>query len=153
MRVKAPRTLVSTWRNLMPGCPLHFNPLVPPHLEDPYPVYAHARQEAPVFFSPIHDAWVVTRYDDVLTILRDPSRFSSSHRFRKPVNPTPEVLAELAQLPPEVRLLVNEDPPGHRRTRSLVGKAFLPKHVMAMAPRVHAIAHELIDRFEAAGHA
>jgi cytochrome P450 len=153
MQVKAPRTLVSIRRNLMPGCPVHFNPLVSPHLEDPYPVYARARQSAPVFFSPIHDAWVVTRYDDVLTILRDPSRFSSSHRFRQPVNPTPEVLAELAQLPPEVRLLVNEDPPGHRRTRSLVGKAFSPKQVTAMAPRVHAIAHELIDRFEAAGHA
>ena len=137
----------------MPTCPLHFNPLTSPHLENPYPVYAQARAEAPVFFSPPHDAWVVTRYDDVLAILRDPTRFSSAHFFRRPVNPTPEVLAELAQLPPELPLLVSEDPPTHRRTRGLVSKAFSPTHVTAMAPRVQSIAHELIDHFCAAGHA
>jgi cytochrome P450 len=83
----------------MPTCPFHFNPLASPHLEDPYPVYAQAREDAPVFFSPIHGAWVVTRYEDVLAILRDPSRFSSSHLFRNPVDPAPEVLAELARIP------------------------------------------------------
>ena len=108
----------------MPNCPLHFNPLIPPHLENPYPVYAQAREQAPVFFSPLHDAWVVARYDDVLASLRDPTRFSSAHLFRVPVNPTPDVVAELAQLPPERQLLVSEDPPTHRRTRALVSKAF-----------------------------
>ena len=137
----------------MPTCPFHFNPLASPHLENPYPIYAQAREEAPVFFSPVHGAWVVTRYEDVLTILRDPSRFSSSYRFRNPVDPTAEVLAELAQIPSEIRLLVNEDPPTHRRTRALVSKAFSPKHVTAIAPRVHTIAHELIDQFCAVGHA
>lgn len=137
----------------MPACPFHFNPLTSPHLENPYPVYAQAREEAPVFFSPIHGAWVVTRYEDVLAILRDPGRFSSSHLFRRPVDPTPEVLAELAQTPQEIPLLVSEDPPTHRRTRSLVSKAFSPKYATEMAPRVHSIAHELIDQFCAAGHA
>jgi cytochrome P450 len=140
-------------RNTMPTCPVPFNPLVPPHLEDPYPVYAQAREEAPVFFSPIHGAWVVTRYEDVLAILRDPRRFSSAHRFRNPVAPSPAVQAELAQLPAEIRLLVNEDPPTHRRTRNLVSQAFSPKHVMAMAPRIHAIAHDLVDQFCAVGKA
>jgi cytochrome P450 len=137
----------------MPICPVHFNPRIPPDVENPYPVYAQAREQAPVFFSPLHDAWVVTRYEDVLAILRDPARFSSAHHFRTPVNPTPEVLAELAQLPPELPLLVSEDPPTHRRTRALVSKAFAPTHVTAMAPRVQSIAHELIDHFCAAGHA
>jgi cytochrome P450 len=137
----------------MPTCPFHFNPLIPPHLENPYPVYAQAREQAPVFFSPLHDAWVVTRYEDVRAILRDPTRFSSAHLFRTPVNPTPEVLAELAQLPPELHLLVSEDPPTHRRTRGLVSKAFSPTHVTAMASRVQSIAHELIDHFCAVGHA
>jgi cytochrome P450 len=63
------------------------------------------------------------------------------------------VQAELAQIPPEIRLLVNEDPPTHRRTRSLVSAAFSPKHVTAIAPRVHAIAQELIDQFCAVGQA
>jgi hypothetical protein len=38
----------------MPTCPFHFNPLTSPHLENPYPVYAQAREKAPIFFSPIH---------------------------------------------------------------------------------------------------
>ena len=122
-----------------------FNPLESPHLENPYPLYARAQQEAPIFFSPLFATWVVTRYEDVRAILHDPRRFSSSYRFRTPVDPTPEVLDVLAQLPPEVGLLVNEDPPGHRRTRALVGKAFLPKQVAKMEARIHAIAHELID--------
>jgi cytochrome P450 len=137
----------------MPTCPFHFDPLTSPHLENPYPVYAQARREVPVFYSAVHGAWVVTRHADVLSVLRDPGRFSSSHLFRKPVDPTPEVLAELAQIPSEVRLLVNEDPPGHRRTRALVSKAFSAKQVTAIAPRVRSIAHELIDQFGADGRA
>ena len=54
--------------NYHASCPLHFNPLIPPHLDNPYPVYAQAREQTPVFFSPLHDAWVVTRYDDVRAI-------------------------------------------------------------------------------------
>lgn len=137
----------------MPPCPFHFNPLRSPQLENPFPAYAQAREEAPVFFSPVHDAWVVTRYADVRAVLRDPTRFSSASFFRRPVNPTPAVLAELAQLPPEIPLLVSEDPPTHRRTRGLVSTAFSPQRVTAMAPRVQSIAHALIDAFCAAGHA
>jgi cytochrome P450 len=122
-----------------------FNPLQSPDLENPYPLYARAQREAPIFFSPLFDTWVVTRYEDVRAILRDPKRFSSSYRFREPVDPTPEVLDVLAHLPPEVGLLVNEDPPGHRRTRALVGKAFVPREVARMEARIYAIAHDLID--------
>jgi cytochrome P450 len=75
------------------------------------------REEAPVFYRPAHGAWVVTRYKDMLTIVRDPSYFSSSRLFRNPVDPTPEVLAELAQIPSEIRLLVNKDPPTQMRPR------------------------------------
>ena len=133
--------------------PFSFNPLVSPHLENPYPLYAQARREAPIFFSPLFATWVVTGYEDVRAILHDPRRFSSSYLFRTPVDPTPEVLEVLAPLPPEVGVLVNEDPPGHRRTRALVSKAFLPRQVARMETRIRAIAHELIDHFCTTGHA
>jgi cytochrome P450 len=133
--------------------PFSFNPLVSPHLENPYPLYARARREAPIFFSPLFATWVVTRYEDVRAILHDPRRFSSSYLFRTPVDPTPEVLAVLAHLPPEVGVLVNEDPPSHRRTRALVGKAFQPRQVARMETRISAIAHELIDHMHEAGSA
>jgi cytochrome P450 len=133
--------------------PFAFNPLASPHLENPYPLYARAQREAPIFFSPLFATWVVTRYEDVRAILHDPRRFSSSYLFRTPVDPTPEVLEVLAHLPPEVGVLVNEDPPGHRRTRALVGKAFMPKQVARMEARIRAIAHELIDHMLEAGSA
>jgi cytochrome P450 len=131
--------------------PFCFNPLESPYLENPYPLYARARQEAPVFWSPLFSTWVVTRYGDVQAILRDPRRFSSSYLFRTPVDPPPEVLKVLAQIPPEVLLLVSEDPPGHTRTRALVSPAFLPRQVARMAARIRVIAHELIDQFLEAG--
>lgn len=133
--------------------PFDFNHMEPPHLEDPYPLYARTRREAPVFFHPLFQSWIVTRYADVIGILRDPKRFSSIFLFRTPVNPTPEVLAVLAQIPPEVPLLVTEDPPGHTRTRALVSKAFSPKRVATMESRIRAIANELIDQFIDAGQA
>jgi cytochrome P450 len=133
--------------------PFQFNPLESPHLENPYPLYARARREAPVFFSPLFATWVVTRYEDVHAILRDPRRFSSSYLFRTPVDPPPDVLAMLAQLPPEMPLLVSEDPPGHTRTRALVSHAFLPKQVARMAARIRDLAHELIDQLPVAGGA
>ena len=133
--------------------PFAFNPLESPHLENPYPLYARAQREAPIFFSPLFATWVVTRYEDVRAVLHDPRRFSSSYLFRTPVDPTPEVLEVLAHLSPEVGVLVNEDPPGHRRTRVLVGKAFMPKQVARMEARIRAIAHELIDHMLEAGSA
>lgn len=137
----------------MSAFPFDFNHMEPPHLEDPYPLYARARREAPVFFHPLFQSWIITRYADVIGILRDPKRFSSVFLFRTPVNPTPEVQAVLAEIPPEVPLLVTEDPPGHARTRALVSKAFAPKRVTAMGPRIRAIANELIDQFIDAGQA
>jgi cytochrome P450 len=135
------------------AAPFRFNPLESPHLENPYPLYARARREAPVFFSSLFATWVVTRYEDVHAILRDSRRFSSSYLFRAPVDPPPEVLVMLAQLPPEMPLLVSEDPPSHTRTRALVSHAFLPKQVARMAARIRRIAHELIDQLPAAGDA
>jgi len=137
----------------MASCPFPFDPLAYPHRDNPYPLYAQAQQEAPVFFSPRFSTWVVTRYADVRAILRDPQRFSSATLFRTPVDPPPEVCAVLAHLPPERYVLVNEDPPGHTRTRALVSKAFLPKQIARMEARIHTIAHELIDQFIDTGHA
>ncbi|GAB4198764.1 MAG: cytochrome P450 [Roseiflexaceae bacterium] len=130
----------------------NFNHLAPPHLEDPYPLYAEARK-GPVFFTPVFGCWIVSRYQDVLAVLNDTQRFSSHHLFRQPVNPTPEVLAELAKIPPETPLLVTEDPSAHTRTRAMVAKALSPRRFAAMEPRVQAIADDLIDSFAAAGAA
>lgn len=137
----------------MTTVPLQFNHMEPPHLTDPYPLYAQARSEAPIFFSPLFHAWIVTRYADVLAILGDPRRFSSYYLFRTPLDPAPEAQAVLDQIPPEAPLLVNQDPPDHTRTRALLGKAFSSRRVIDMEPRIRAIANALVDQFVDAGRA
>ncbi|HEU4405367.1 MAG TPA: cytochrome P450 [Polyangiaceae bacterium] len=124
-----------------------------PNLEDPYPLYAKARREAPVFYSPVFDLWFVTAYRDAKAIVRDPARFSSHYLIRTPQNPPPEVAAVLAEEVAEIPMLVNDDPPAHTRVRALVSKAFLPQRIAAMEPRVREIAERHIDAFAAEGSA
>src|SRR6185436_15971941 len=82
------------------GCPHGFtdeyNFFAVATLRDPYSVYDRARHEAPIFFSPDLGAWIVSRYDDVYTILKDNKRFSSENLFAAATEFTPEALALLA---------------------------------------------------------
>lgn len=91
------------------------NWLESPHLENPYPLFAEARQTAPVFYSPIFNLWCVTRYRDVRTALSDPQRFSSKFLIRTPYTAPAEVTDVLSQAYSEEQILVNEDPPDHSR--------------------------------------
>jgi hypothetical protein len=121
-----------------------FNPMDPEFLADPYPTYRRLRTEDPVHHSPL-DFWVLTRYEDVVAVLRDP-------RFIK------EPLAALVAarfgvaVPPGVGVsMLDRDPPDHTRLRSLVSKAFTPRVVEGLRPRIQEIVDSLITRAEAAG--
>ena len=121
-----------------------FNPMDPEFLADPYPTYHRLRAEDPVHHSPL-GFWVLTRYEDVAAILRDA-------RFIK------EPLAALvaarfgSEVPRGVGLsMLDRDPPDHTRLRSLVSKAFTPRVVEGLRPRIQAIVDDLIARAEPAG--
>jgi pimeloyl-[acyl-carrier protein] synthase len=121
-----------------------FNPMDPEFLADPYPTYHRLRAEDPVHHSPL-GFWVLTRYEDVSSVLRDP-------RFVK------EPLAALvaarfgAEVPRGVGLsMLDRDPPDHTRLRSLVSTAFTPRVVEGLRPRIQQIVDDLITRAEAAG--
>ena len=121
-----------------------FNPMDPEFLADPYPTYHRLRAEDPVHQSPL-GFWVLTRYDDVSAVLRDP-------RFIK------EPLAALvaarfgAEVPRGVGLsMLDRDPPDHTRLRGLVSKAFTPRVVDGLRSRIQQIVDELITRVQAAG--
>jgi len=121
-----------------------FNPMDPEFLADPYPTYRRLRTEDPVHHSPL-DFWVLTRYEDVVAVLRDP-------RFIK--EPLAAFVAARfgAAVPPGVGLsMLDRDPPDHTRLRSLVSKAFTPRVVEGLRPRIQAIVDSLITRAEAAG--
>jgi cytochrome P450 len=131
-----------------------FDPWSDDYLADPYPFFARARAEAPVFYNSRTDLWMVSRYDDIWTVLRDPARFSAANAL-SPVSPfTPEAQRILLEggytLKPA---LTNNDPPGHTRVRSHINRAFSARRIAQLEPRIREYADGLIDAFVADGRA
>jgi cytochrome P450 len=110
--------------------------------------YSSLRAEAPVFWSDSMQGWIVTRYQDVVSILLDSSQFSAVNSIGiEPFDSLPaEVKAVLALGYPRFPGIIEMDPPEHTRYRNLVNLAFTPRRIAALEPRIRAIAHELIDR-------
>lgn len=127
--------------------PREFNPIAPEQLENPYPVYARARRERPVFHSPDLNLWIVTRYADITEVEMAPGTFSSAAALEASTEPHPEVLAVLKQGYVEFLSLVQSDPPDHTRVRAVFGKALNPQRVAAMEASTRALADSLIDSF------
>ncbi len=73
-----------------------FNPFGDAYLQDPPGYLRWAREQEPVFFSPVLGYWVVTRYDDIKAIFRDHARFSPSNALEKITPPTEAVQQVLA---------------------------------------------------------
>ena len=115
---------------------------------------ALAREEQPVFYSPEFDLWVVTRYDDVLAVLKDHDTYSSAGALKSsPEAFPPEVEEVLATGWPAMPYIIEIDPPLHDRIRGLVTKAFTPKRIAELEPRIQAIASELVDELAPLGRA
>lgn len=133
---------------------IDFDPTHPSQQDDPFGVLERARHEQPVFHAPAYDLWVVTRHEDVLTVLKHHRRFSSTGALRSAPGPyPPAVQAVLDEAYPEMPYIIEIDPPLHDRIRGLVTKAFTPRRIAALEPRIEAIAGELIGGFAAAGAA
>jgi cytochrome P450 len=120
---------------------------------NPYPAYARLRSEAPVHRVTLPDGrgvWLVTRYEDVSPVLKD-ERIVKDWRNAM----TPEQLAQIPPIPevmkPLTRNMLDTDPPDHERLRSLVQKAFTPRLIERMRPRIQAIADELLDAVQDSG--
>jgi cytochrome P450 len=115
--------------------------LDPEVLADPYPLYRRLREEAPVHWDPYLHAWVVTRYEDVVTVLL---------RYRAGRTPAPERLQELGmgEMTPIAELMVRQmlflDNPEHRRVRKLASVAFTPRRVGRLRDHIRQITTDLI---------
>lgn len=109
--------------------------------------FKQARREAPVFYSPEIDYWVVTRREDVMTVLRDADRFSASTTL-EPVTPFPK---ELNQYLKDNHFTIepvqsNTDRPKHTRIRMAAGQFLNAKRYAMFQPQVR----ELIQGYVAA---
>ena len=121
-----------------------FNPLDSDFVADPYPTYHRLRREDPVHLSPL-GFWVLTRYEDVVAILRD---------GRAAKEAIQEVVAAKLGIQASARTalsMLDRDPPDHTRLRALVSKAFTPRVVERLRPHIQEIVDGLLDGVECRG--
>jgi cytochrome P450 len=119
---------------------------------NPYPFYARLRAEAPAYRFTLRtlgkrEGWLVTRYADVLSVLKDPRLAkdprSASGTAKKPWVP--------GFLKPLERNMLDLDPPEHTRLRGLVHKAFTPRLVEQLRGRIQALCDQLLDKAQRQG--
>jgi cytochrome P450 len=103
-----------------------FNPFVDGFDEDPAPVYSELRTRAPVYFWPLANAYLVSRYQDILAALKDP-RLSRSYRDSARYQPLPEIPEYQEYLSATEHGLFQCSPADHLRLRRLVNPAFSPR--------------------------
>lgn len=119
-----------------------FHLLDPEVLANPYPLFHRLRREDPVHWDPFLHAWVVTRYPDVVHVLRD---FSAER------TPAPEHLTAmgLSGLNPLAQVMVKQmlflDPPSHSRIRGLASAAFTPQRVEVLRTHIRDIVRSLLE--------
>lgn len=125
-----------------------FSPFAPGIAADPYPAYRALRENGPVHYNALMDAWVVTRYEDVTLVLSDPRFSANRRRARNRFAQMVEAQALEERFGPFGRAptMLTSDPPEHTRLRRLVSKAFTARAVEDLRPRIAGIvAHLLAD--------
>jgi cytochrome P450 len=129
----------------------HFHPFLAEHRRDPQATWRALRAIDPVYRSRVFGTWLCTRYDDVLFVLRD-ARFSAD---RSGI-PVMRLVSRLVRREPDFAGLIERnllmiDGADHRRLRGLVSKAFTPRRVERLRPRLEATVEELLDRVGRSG--
>lgn len=122
------KKLLLTWENLESG--ISFDLTSSRIRANPYQTYERLRRNDPVHRMRLVNAWSLTEYEDAQIVLQDHKRFSSGDN-------------KLEYAP--YRTMLDLDPPDHTRLRALVSKAFTPRAVAALGPRVQQIVQELLD--------
>jgi cytochrome P450 len=123
---------------------IQFNPMDPDFVADPYPMYHRLRAEDPVHHSPL-GFWVLTRYPDVMAMLRDP------RLIKEPIAAFVAARFGVA-VPPGLGLsMLDRDPPDHTRLRGLVSKAFTPRALEGLRPHIQQIVDGLLDEAQRRG--
>ena len=119
-----------TWEFCESG--VAYNPTSAQFRKNPYPIYDRLRRKDPVHRMRLGGAWVLSRYEDCNTVLRDHKRFR---------NYSPDYEATTHR----IRVMLDLDPPDHTRLRTLVSRAFTPRAIAHLAPRIRRIADALLD--------
>jgi cytochrome P450 len=128
-----------------------FNPFAPGMLANPYEMYRALREHFPIHWSEMMESWILTRYDDIDTVLTD-GRFSADRtrartRFAEMIRQQQEQYGPMSS----AQTMLTSDPPAHTRLRRLVSKAFTPRAVENLRPRIQEIVDHLLVEAEGRG--
>ena len=103
---------------------------------NPYPLYAKWRAEQPIWWAEDAQGWVLSRYDDVRSVLKDPANYSSE--------------LSSARSQSTLRLpLLHDDPPRHTSLRAIVNRSFTSRVMREMEAEVEAVVDQLLDDIDA----
>ncbi len=117
---------------------------------DPYPAFAKMRADSPVcpVSSPRFDSYLITRFEDAKAALNDPrlskDLYGPGDHYLRLFGPNSAGLN---------KNMLNSDPPEHSRLRQVTSRAFAPRRIEALRPRVAEIVSNLLDKIEPQGHA
>ena len=115
-------------------------------IADPYPLLRELRETSPVHKLGFADYWILTRFEDCRSVLRD-------QRLGKPGagDLVPSLRGEPARDAGGDRSMLFLNPPDHTRIRSLVSRAFTPRRVEQLRASIEAMSRELLDDLATTG--
>jgi len=130
-------------------CPIHadFDPLSAEFLTDPFPIMA--ANDDPIFYAPAIDYYVVTRYADIAAVFLDHETYSAAAAQLPLVSLDPAAIQILRDdgYKPQPSM-VSLDPPAHRRLRNPTVRAFTPRRVRTMEPKIRTIVDQLLSEID-----
>ncbi len=124
---------------------LRFDPFDPAYVASPYETYAVLRDDDPVHWSELLAGWVLTRFDDVDAVLRDPS-MSSDIRKATPTAITEMEIDGMKEHARATRTIVHLDDPDHTRVRKLMAEPFRVREINRLGTLVDERVSSAIDR-------
>src|SRR5580658_5202023 len=104
---------------------------------NPYPVYRRLREEAPLYYNDVHDFYALSRYEDVERGLLDAQTYMSGK------GAIIELIKADIEMPSGV--LIFEDPPTHTMHRRLLSRAFTPRRVAELEPKIREFCCQSLD--------
>ncbi len=119
------------------GTGLYYDPFDIEIDDNPYPVWARMRAEAPLYYNETHNFYALSRYVDVARELPNWETYRSGR------GTTADILFNNFEVPPGILLF--EDPPLHDLHRRLLSKVFTPRRMLAVEPLVRGFCERALD--------
>ncbi|MEO1428195.1 MAG: cytochrome P450 [Cyanobacteria bacterium J06632_19] len=137
--------------------PLAFNPRSPSFRANPYPTYDYLRTHHPIYYRPEKKDWVLTRYADIVKVLKDPC-FGHSTKFNTAIEffSSKQSVDQLLHMRQESQNLLNlwlslQNPPAHKRIRQVLHHAFTKARIQALRSHIQETVDRQIERVKDQG--